>query len=346
MNDQVWSKAVQGVVSAAQKVGLNVDDLLSKVNLDASILLQIDARISHQQLCALWQEILDQTGEEAIGLRLAVCAQPATYDVLDYALDCSPNLGEALSRLGRYIRLIHESSTVTLETDGTVARLTHAVVGVYPPLPTVGYQWVMAHLVRKIRRMTGLAFVPLKVEFQQPQPASSSAYRQFFQAPVYFAQPTNELCFDAKLLQQPLLQSNQGLFTVLDRYATELLAKLPQSSSIANQIQRELLLRLQGGDLRLEAIAQTLKLSPRTLQRRLRETGTSYQVLLDETRRELAIYYLQKQQVGAYELTFLLGFSETSAFHRAFKRWTGKTAAEFRRMHRTNNLQTMPSLVR
>lgn len=331
MNDRVWSKLIQGIVNAAQKIGLNADDLLSQANLNASIFYQSDARISHQQLCCLWQAILEQTKEESIGLKLAACAQPATYDVVNYALECSPNVGEALARLGRYIRLIHEASIVTLETKGTVARLTHAVVGVSPTLPAVAYQWVMANLVMAIRRMTGSAFIPLQVGFQQSQPANLSVYHQFFQTSVRFLQPANELCFDARLLQQPLLQSNSGLVTVLDRYATELLAKLPQTNSIVNQVQRELQLYLQGGDPKLEAIAQTLQLSPRTLQRKLKEAGTSYQILLDRARYELAISYLQEQQITASDLAFLLGFSETSAFYRAFKRWTGKTLSEFRR---------------
>lgn len=75
MNHRVWSKLIQGIVKAADLVGLNGADLLRKVDIDASVLLQIDARISHEQLCALWQEILDQTGEESIGLRLASCSK-------------------------------------------------------------------------------------------------------------------------------------------------------------------------------------------------------------------------------------------------------------------------------
>lgn len=273
MSDRVWSKLIQGIVKAAENTGLDTVELLNKIDLNAAILRQTNARISHQQLCALWQEIRNQTQEEAIGLRLVSCAQPATYDVIHYALECSPTLAEALSLLGRYIRLIHEASVVTLENDGTVARFTHAIVGGMPPLPAVGYQWVMGQIVGGIRRMVGSTFVPLNVELQQSCPQNVSAYRQFFQAPVDFAQPTNALCFDAKWLKQPLLQSNLGLFTVLDRYATELLAQLPQTNSITNQVQRELQLRLQGGEPRLDAIAQTLQLSPRSLQRKLKEAG-------------------------------------------------------------------------
>jgi AraC-like DNA-binding protein len=330
MNHRVSSKLILGIVSAAEKVGLEANELLSEIHVTTAMLHRSDGRISHQQLCALWQTILDRTREEAIGLRLAACAQPTTYDVVNYVLECSPNLGEALARLSRYIRLVHEASVVRLETDRAVTRITHAVVGVSSPLPAVAYQWVMANLFNGIRRMTGSAFVPLRVGFQQAQPTNPAAFDRLFQTRVQFLQPANELCLDSRLLQQQLLQSNDGLVTVLDRYATELLAKLPQTSSIVNQVQREIQLHLQSGDPKLATIAQTLQLSSRTLQRQLKEVGTSYQVLLDEVRRELAIAYVQERLISASDIAFLLGFSETSAFHRAFKRWTGKTLTEFR----------------
>jgi AraC-like DNA-binding protein len=335
MNYRVWSKLIQGIVGAAEKVGLDANDLLSKVNLEPSILYQSDVRVSHQQLCSLWVEILKQSGEESIGLKLAISAQPGTYDVVHYALECSADLEEALTKLGRYIRLIHEASVVILKTEGSVAKLTHAVVGVSPPLPPVAYQWVMANIVGAIRRMTELEFIPFQVSFQHPQPANISVYYEFFQTTVKFFQPSNELCFDAKFLQQPLVKSNSGLFTVLDRYATELLAKLPQTNCIINQVKREIHLHLRSGAFQLDTVAQTLQISPRTLQRQLKELGTSYQVLLDEVRHEIAISYLQEQRVSASDLALLLGFSETSAFHRAFKRWTQKTLSEFRK---TTNL--------
>ncbi|AFY96989.1 AraC family transcriptional regulator ligand-binding domain-containing protein [Chamaesiphon minutus] len=304
MNHRVSPQLILGIVSAAEKIGLEANELLSEIHLTTAILHRSDERISHQQLCVLWQTILDRTGEEAIGLRLAAYAQPTTYDVVNYVLECSPNLGEALARLSRYIRLVHEASVVRLETDGAVTRITHAFVGVSPPLPAATYQWVMANLFGGIRRMTGSAFVPLRVGFQQAQPANPAAFDRFFQTRVQFLQPVNELCLDSRLLQQPLLLSNDGLVTVLDRYATESIAKLPQANSLVNQVQREIQLHLQSDDPKLDTIAQALQLSSRTLQRKLKEAGTSYQVLLDEVRRELAIAYVRERSNISFRSRF------------------------------------------
>ncbi|HBB34428.1 MAG TPA: AraC family transcriptional regulator [Cyanobacteria bacterium UBA8803] len=327
----VWIRLVQAVLNAAEKANLETETLLNAIGLDSSVLQDADARISHEKLSALWQEITWRSGEEAIGLRLASFVEPAAFDVIGYAVDSSPNLGEGLSRLMRYIRLIHEGGKLTLEKKGKVVRITHGIPGLGLPLPGAACQWVLANIVLSSRKMTGLDIVPLKVGFQHQQPEDLSAYQRLFRAPLEFERPVNEIIFEAALLDRPLLRANPGLCAVLDRYVMELLTKLPQQESIVDSVRREIGVGLRGGDPGLEAIAKKLGFAPRTLQRKLKEAGTSHQELLDLMRQELSIHYLQERQMAVCEVAFLLGFSETSAFHRAFKRWTGTTPGEFRR---------------
>lgn len=319
------------ILNAAEKANLERQALLSAIGLDSSILEDTDARISHEAVYTLWREITRRSGDEAIGLRLVQLVEPESLDVVGYAAYSSPSLGEALTRFIRYSRLIHEGARWTLETSGNVTRITHSVPGVHIPLHGAICQWVLATVVVNIRRMTGLDFVPLRVGFQHQQPEDISVYRELFRSPLEFGQPVNSVTFDAAWLNQPLLKSDPGLCALLDRYAEELLAKLPRRESLVDSVRQEITIGLRGGDPGLDAIAQKLGVAPRTLQRKLKEEGTSHQELLDEMRRELSIHYLQERQMAVYEVAFLLGFSETSAFHRAFKRWTGTTPGEFRR---------------
>jgi len=327
----VWSKLVQGILNAAEKANLKTDALLDTIGLDSAILQEVDARIPHEQYCALWWEIARSSGEEVIGLRLAQLAEPTIFDAIGYAIDSCSNLGEALQRVERYSRLIHEGVKCTWETNGKIFKLIHTIPETHFPLPEICHQWILGKIVLNLRRTTGLNVIPLKVGFKYKQPEDVSAYYHLFQAPLEFEQPDNFMIFDAALLNQPFPRANPGLFAVLDRYITELLAKLPYQESIVDSVRREISVRLRGGDPGLEAIAHQLAITPRTLQRKLKEAGTSHQELLDEMRRELAIHYLQERQMAVCEVAFLLGFSETSAFHRAFKRWTGRTPGEFRR---------------
>ena len=327
----VWVKLVQGILNAAEKANLDAQALLSAVGLDSSILKDSDARISHEKYCALWWEITRSSGDEAIGLRLAQLAEPTDLDVIGYAVESCPNLGEALLRVGHYCRLAHEGAKFTWERDGKVVKLTHTVPGTPIPPPEADFQLTSADIVLNCRRMTGVDWIPLRVGFQYQQPEDVSAYHRLFRAPIEFEQPINFVIFYAALLDQPFPKANPGLFAVLDRYIIELLTKLPRQESIVDSVRQEISIGLRGGAPGLEAIALRLGMASRTLQRKLKEAGTSHQELLDEMRRELSIYYLQERQMAVYEVAFLLGFSETSAFHRAFKRWTGKTPGEFRR---------------
>lgn len=329
--NSVSVKLVQAILEAAACCGLNADDILAALKLDPSCLEDVDGRISHERFCALWQAIAQRSPSGCIGLQMAAAAKPKTWDVLGYAMHSSANLGEAFERLVRYSRLRHTGAEFTFEVQGDVARIAMAIPStLLPPNDAMG-EWVGANFVLLSRQLTGLDLVPLQMGFQHSQPKDLSAYHRLFRSPLAFDRPVNEMRLDAAPIQRPLAQADPGLSSILDRHAEELLARLPQSESLLDSVNRLMSQRLRGGDPSLTAIAQQLGYTPRTLQRKLQEAGTSYHTLLDEMRRELSIYYLREAQIAVSEVAFLLGFSETSAFHRAFRRWMGVSPGEFRR---------------
>lgn len=331
MQNSVSVKLVQAILEAASHGGLNADDLLATLKLAPNCLEDVDGRIPHERFWALWHAITQRSQGCGIGLQMATAAKPKTWDVLGYAMHSSANLGEAFERLVRYSRLRHTGAEFTFEVQGDVARMTMAIPSTPLP-PNDGMdEWVGANFVLLSRHLTGLDLVPLQMGFQHPEPADLSAYHRLFQSPLAFNQPVNEMRLDAALIQYPLAQADPGLSSILDRHAEELLARLPQSESLLDSVNRLMSQGLRGGDPSLTAIAQQLGYAPRTLQRKLQEAGSSYHTLLDEMRRELSIYYLREAQVAVSEVAFLLGFSETSAFHRAFRRWMGVSPGEFRR---------------
>jgi AraC-like DNA-binding protein len=331
MQNSVSIKLVQAILEAAAYCDLNTDDILAALKLTPSCLMDVDGRISHDRFCALWQAITQRAQSGCIGLQMATAAKPKTWDVLGYAMHSSANLGEAFERLVRYSRLRHTGAEFTFEVQKDVARITMAIPST-PLLPNDAMgEWVGANFVLLSRQLTGLDLVPLQMGFQHPKPATLSAYHRLFRSPLAFDQPVNEMRLDAALIQRPLVQADPELSCILDRYAEELLARLPQSESLLDNVNRAISQGLRGGDPSLTAIARQLGYAPRTLQRKLQEADTSYHTLLDEMRRELSIYYLQEAQIAVSEVAFLLGFSETSAFHRAFRRWMGVSPGEFRR---------------
>jgi len=140
----------------------------------------------------------------------------------------------------------------------------------------------------------------------------------------------NVVILPAAALDMPLVHADASLTRILERHAQELLSKLPAVDSLHGRVRDLLAAELQRGKIGLDHIGALMHMSPRTLRRRLREEGTSAGKLLDEVRRDLAVGYL-RQDVAISEIAFRLGFSDGSAFHKAFRRWTGRSPAHYRR---------------
>jgi AraC-like DNA-binding protein len=186
-------------------------------------------------------------------------------------------------------------------------------------------------IVARGRQISGRAWPLRAVGFAHPPPADDREHRRFFGCEVRFAEPEDSLAFDREFLDAPLPAADPALSSVLERYGDGLVARLPAGDPFLDDARRAVAALLRGGDTSLEALAARLGQSRRTLQRRLQALGTSQQDLVDSVRRELALLWLADPRTSITEVAYLLGFSEPTAFHRAFKRWTGTTPAEHRR---------------
>ena len=189
----------------------------------------------------------------------------------------------------------------------------------------------LATVTALCRNMAAPDFTPTAVEFQHDPPADISEHLRLFRCPIEFRAATNRLSFNSSSLSVPIEQADASLCALLDRHAQELLAKYPPRDSLVDQVRSIIASEFRGGDPSLERVADQLRLTPRTLQRKLHELGTSHNDLLDQMRRQLAMRYLREREMAICEVAYLLGFSESSSFHRAFKRWTGVTPKEFRK---------------
>ena len=148
-------------------------------------------------------------------------------------------------------------------------------------------------------------------------------------SPTYVSSP----CFDP--LRHSIRAFTPALCDVLERHLLDLAGRVPKDSpDLLERVRRALAAELQRGDPSLDAIAARLRTSPRSLQRQLQQAGTTLAALHNELRADLAARYLAERSESISEVAFLLGFSEVSTFHRAFKRWTGQTPAAYRRGRR------------
>jgi AraC-like DNA-binding protein len=199
-----------------------------------------------------------------------------------------------------------------------------------PCAPRHFSEYLMATWLLRTRVMIGPEFLPRRVMFQHAPPADIEPLRRLFGAPLAFREAVNGLVIRPELLAAPVRGADPSLGVLLERHASELLARLPAQGDVVYRVKGHLTRALPGEVPAIEATAKALGSSARTLQRALQAAGTTYQAAVDEVRRDLALAFLREPQRTVSEVAFLVGFTEVAAFTRAFRRWTGEVPSAFR----------------
>jgi AraC-like DNA-binding protein len=326
----IQAKAAEKIITFAQRYEVSADSLYQAVGLNPSLLHDPDNRIPFSQLVDLYEKAAQLTKDPDFGLHLGETVNPKAFDLVGYIALNSPTLGEAFARLTRYHSIWTDGAAFSFDFAQPIASLVYKYVDHSIKNHRHDSEMTFATVTALCRNLTDRGWRPVAVEFQHEQPNDVSEHQRLFRCPVEFGKRADNLLFAASSLSLPVAKADPGLCAVLDRHAEELLAKFPPRDSLVDQVRHIIGRELNGGDPSLERIADQLGLSARTLQRKLHDLDTSHNDLLDELRHELALRYLREPEMAICEVAYLLGFSEPSSFHRAFKRWTGKTPNEFR----------------
>ncbi|MDR2308556.1 MAG: AraC family transcriptional regulator [Paucimonas sp.] len=340
MSERTTSAAwASGIVKALELEGLDCPAMFRQLGLDFAALDDPDARFPQDAMTRLWQLAVELSGNEAIGLNMARVVRPASFHVVGYALMSSRTLVEGFERLVRYQRIIAESSDLSLrlEPDGYVLALT--VRGDHLTPTRHSAEASMACALALSSWLSGRPIQLRRVLFQGAQPKNVEPYRATFHAPLVFGAPHDGLVFERADVEAPLPTANEAMAVLHDRFAGEYLARFSETR-VTHRVRQVLCRVLPQGEPKRETVAQVLHLSQRTLQRRLQDEGTSFQALLDDTRRELAEQYLAQSGTTLLETAYLLGFADPSNFYRAFRRWFDTTPSEYRARRAVSDART------
>lgn len=327
----VQAKAVEKIVNAAAAHGAEPESLYHAVRLDPSVLSDPDNRIPFAQIVYLYEKAAELSADDDFGLHLGESVNPSAFDVVGYCALNSPTLGAAFARVARYHSIWTDGALFTLESANDTSAIVYSYVDTTIREHRQDAEMTLATVATLCRNVATPDFAPVSVEFQHHAPPDISEHVRVFRCEVQFAAPANKLSFPSSYLSLPIAKADASLCAVLDRHAEELLEKFPPRDSLIDQVRSIITGEFRGGDPSLEHVADQLSLTPRTLQRKLQELGTSHNEILDQMRRQLAMRYLREDRMAICEVAYLLGFSESSSFHRAFKRWTGVTPKEFRK---------------
>jgi AraC-like DNA-binding protein len=288
-------------------------------------------RIPLDKYLALLELAAEVARDPHFGLHFAARAFD-TVGLLAYIARNSPNLGAAITNAMRYLRLHVDAAELSLAFAGPEVRLAYRLTD--PSIrPSRHYiELVMACFLRFVREGIDDGWSPHEVQFHHAPPADVSPYRRLFGALVRFDQNDNAMVFKRGLLSRPLRAADHQLLRFLEEHACAVLAELPvPDDDLIGRLRRFLIDALPHDEGGLSAAARALGMSTRTLQRRLRERGIVYAGLVDDVRRHLSSKYLADGNLSLGEIAYLLGYSESSAFNRAYRRWTGRTPSVDRR---------------
>ncbi len=327
MTNTVSMAYLQGLFDYTRSRGV-VDELLlsdTPLNLQDGV-----ARCSEAFAAQLFERASILMGDQTLGLHAGENIRPGHYGVLGYVFMNCATLGEALDYLLRYQALVIE-----LQGGFSISVDEDSIIVSCPP----DEDWPMRQLaefnlaacITFMRWVTGYEGSPLRIDFNYAAPSDLEEYRQMFGCELCFDQPCYQLVLPLAWLRMPLIRADTTMRSAMLRLAEKQLLALPRGDDVLSSARSAIARSLSEGVVDLVLVAKQLAISTRTLQRALQANGITFSGLVDEVRQELAKRYLSDSTLSVVDTAFLLGFSEQSAFQRAFKRWTGLTPRDYRR---------------
>ena len=317
----VYAPALGSIWKQLEAYGIDPEPLFRKQGIDPEILFDPGARISSKQFHQVEAEAIELSGDPNFGLTNAEYARPAHLGALGFAWLASSSLRIAFERMSRYARVIQDKLIVRLEEDDDFYTVT-IEANIELLNPVIREDGQLAATLKFCRVIAGSELSPSRVHLRHAEPADTSRYYEFFRCPVEFGSEATQLVFNRPDVDKRLTGSNDELASLNEHIVVRYLAHR-EKQDIVNQAKAAIIDGLANGSVTEKSVAESLFMTPRNLHRKLQKEETSFKLLLNEVRKDLAAQYIMDRSKTLTEISFLLGFSEVSSFSRAYKNWNG-----------------------
>jgi len=311
---------------------LRLDIALDDILMATGRLKTLDDVLPSRELAELfdraWEAASAQCNDPAIGLKMTPRQPMLGLGSMAHLVLAAPDIKTALLQLSRFTGVISPTTSVALDITDRVCRITLRLAPGQRPAVHHRYDFMGATILHGVQWISGQQLMPLRVCHPMAAPECDAPWREYFKAPVVFGAPEFALEYSLDILSLPMPTADPSIADLSEQLAQRWLAK--QGGNLVAQVRQVVSRELSRGDPRREHVAAALHMSERTLQRRLHELGTTFNDVVDDTRRELAQRYLSSGASSPTEMSFALGFSDPSNFYRACKRWFGRSPGELR----------------
>lgn len=327
----VSGASIAALVRFCAARGADLSGFVGELGLSLVELAKPESRVLASANDRIWARAAEVLRDPDLGMHFAEKIDLDAFHLVGHLATTAGTFGAALDRIVAFSRLLHDAGRTEIEREGAVARFYPGCRGLPAPPPRHVAEFNATSVVALGRLVTGAPWVPREVHFEHAAPASVREHVRIFGVAPRFSAPETFVVIDAATLALPVRAGGSQIGLYLEAYAKELLTRLPEAdTSLRAQVERALAVGVTHGLPEIGAIAAQLHMTPRTLQRRLADEGTSFAELSDAVRRHSAERYLRDGRLPLAEVAYLVGFSDPSNFHKAFRRWTGQTPGAFR----------------
>jgi len=315
------------------EIGVNPADALRLAKLPEDLFSRADVRLRAEQFFAFAQALQDLCPDPLFPLVLTEAMSAELFSPPIFAALCSPNLEIAASRLARFKPLIAPIE-LDIEVSSSQMKITYIWhdTTIKPPSTMIGAEPLF---MVKLARMGTRAELCASAATMPALPPRPEAYEEYLGCKIEQS-PQHSISFHIEDARRPFITSNGAMWDIFEPQLDRRLVELDQRMSFEHKTRTVLLEALPSGQVSVDFVARTLATSSRTLQRKLKQEGTTFNELVRETRESLAIHYLSNTNYSSSEIAYLLGFEEPTSFFRAFQAWTGQTPEGMRSEHVSN----------
>lgn len=310
---------------------IDAEAMLHKAGIDPSILNDFNARVFIAQRNKFLQLAAKAIPNPNFALEAGQYWHPSQLGTLGYAWMTSSTLRTAFERIARYARIVLGTANITVDESSESLSLYFDFAN-DDFAPAFRIDGTLAVVLAMVRCNAGQEFNPQSVSFRHATPENVADFDALFQCAVTFNADTDSLTISIDDADKPRACSNTQLVQIHDQLLIEYVAKLDKGN-IVEKVKLAIINNLGSGYISDSSVAESLFMSERTLQRRLQDNNTTFKILVNEIRQDMADKYLQDSSLSLTEIAFMLGFSEMSAFSRAFKRWSGRSPSDYRVAH-------------
>ena len=323
--------ATAGLLEAITAAGGNADQILQTWDLDRSVFSKSDGFIPCCAFAGILKDAAQATGDDCFGLHFGESFHPKNIGPLAYVALNSPTIATGIQNVERYLHVYDSSAKWFFTVEGNRGYIRYLLTDIgFEPLRQSN-EHGMTIIVNTLRMMVGSQWAPQEVQFAHAAPEQTSEHHRIFRAPVVFSCETNALVIERDFIEREVPAADQQLYQIMKQYLDQVLSEIPQEDAVLSSIRKAVAESMRDGDPKLSRVAKKVSMGPRTLQRRLKECGSDFKKLVEDTRQRFAVSYLKDRKNSLTEVAFLLGYSEVSAFNRAFKRWTHSTPLSYQR---------------